>query len=111
MPPWVWEVEIVLFVGSFATNAHNMPFLWNKIRLVLSTKLQKHIKTSGFGHHKMFQQLFRKYVVRHIQAVQLMHPGKEVVLINQCFAKNTLHSNDLLTSHTVNNYEFFVPIQ
>jgi len=43
--------------------------------------------------------------------VQLTDPGKDVELINQSFAKNTLHCNDLVTSHTVNNYEFFVPIQ
>lgn len=51
------------FVGNFAIKAHNMPFLRNEIRLVLSRKLHKHIKTSGFGHHKMFQQLFKKYLI------------------------------------------------
>lgn len=40
-----------------------------------------------------------------------MDPGKDVELINPCFAKNTLHSNDCVTSHTVKNCEFFVPIQ
>jgi hypothetical protein len=53
----------LLFVGKFAINANNMPFLRNIKRLVLSTKLHKHIKTSGFGHNKMFQKLFRKYLV------------------------------------------------
>jgi len=53
----------LLFVGNFAINVHNVPFLRNKIRLTLSTKLHKHIKTSGFEHHKMFQQLFRKYLI------------------------------------------------
>jgi hypothetical protein len=63
MPPWVWEVEIDFFVGNFAINAHNMPILMNIKRLVLSTKLHKQFKTSAFGHHKMFQQLFRKHLI------------------------------------------------
>jgi hypothetical protein len=40
-----------------------------------------------------------------------MDPGKDNELINQCCAKNTLHSNDFVISHAVNNCEFFVPMQ